>query len=119
MTSAKVPHIDSYRFGQIVIDGIAHAKDVIILPDRVIPRWWRSEGHTLHLFDLNAVVAAKPKTLIVGLGSISRVRIAEDTVLGLQAAGIELIDLPTKEACQRYNDLRKRGDVAAALHLTC
>ena len=37
----------------------------------------------------------------------------------LKEAGIELISLPTKEACQKYNEVRTQYDTAAALHLTC
>ena len=113
------PKIDSYRFGRIVIDGETHSKDVIILPEGVIPRWWRQEGHVLNVADLEKVFAARPKRLVVGLGTFSRMRIAEDTLRALEEAGIELIALPSKEACQRYNDLREQGDVAAAIHLTC
>ena len=37
----------------------------------------------------------------------------------LQAADIELIAQPTKEACRTYNHLREQRTVAAVLHLTC
>jgi len=114
-----VPRIDSYRFGRIVIDGEAHTKDVIILPDRIVPRWWRREGHTLHLADLDEVIAAKPSVLIVGKGAFGRMRVGNDVLQGLKESGIELIELNSKEACQRYNELRERRNVAAALHLSC
>ena len=35
------PHIESFFFGHIVIDGRAYAQDVIILPDHVLGGWWR------------------------------------------------------------------------------
>jgi hypothetical protein len=114
-----IPYIDSFRFGQVVIDGMAYSRDVIILPQRILPDWWRQEGHILHLADLDPVLEVSPGILIIGQGTFSRMRAAEDAVRGLQDAGIELIALPTKEACQRYNVLRESGDVAAALHLTC
>lgn len=119
MTGVSIPHIDSFRFGKVVIDGHSYTRDIIILAQRVLPGWWRERGHVLQLSDLEAVMEAKPAVLVVGQGTFSRVRIAEDAIGGLQAAGIELVALPTKEACQRYNALRERGDVAAALHLTC
>jgi hypothetical protein len=119
MTGISIPHIDSFRFGQVVIDGQSYTSDIIILPHRVLPGWWRERGHVLQLSDLEDVMEAKPAALVVGQGTFSRMRIADDAVGRLQAAGIELIALPTKEACQRYNALREKGDVAAALHLTC
>ena len=39
--------IDRYAFGNIVIDGKAYTKDVIIFPDRVYSPWWRKDGHFL------------------------------------------------------------------------
>jgi hypothetical protein len=39
----SAPQIDSYRFGNIVIDGQIHSKDVVILPNQVLGGWWRRE----------------------------------------------------------------------------
>ena len=46
-----IPHIDSYQFGKIVIDGVTHTKDVILLPTKTIHNWWRTEGHFLDISD--------------------------------------------------------------------
>jgi hypothetical protein len=35
-----VPKIESYHFGEIVIDGRRYSSDVIIYPDRVEGQWW-------------------------------------------------------------------------------
>ena len=115
------PTIDDYRFGRIEIDHRPYTQDVIILPSGVLPHWWRQEGHVLHAADLEAILEAptKPRTLIVGLGAYSRMRVATDARRALEEAGIELIALSTERAVEKYNALRQRGDVAAALHLTC
>jgi hypothetical protein len=113
------PRIDSYRFGQIVVDGQAYTKDIIILPQRVIPNWWRKSGHNLSVNDLEVVFEAKPQVLVVGQGSMRRMRVSEEIEQTLQKAGIELIALPSGEAWQRYNELRQERRVAAAIHLTC
>jgi hypothetical protein len=125
----RVPEIQSYEFGCIVIDGETYTKDVIILPDRVIGSWWRQEGHALHpgdladIVDLSTSAAApseiRPQVLIVGQGAYGRMRVTTETHQALQAAGIELIAQPTEKACQTYNHLREQRTVAAALHLTC
>lgn len=115
----STPHIDSYNFGKIVIDGQAHSKDVILLPDRVIPNWWRIEGHKLSMSDLGDVMAAKPQGLIIGQGAFSRMQVPHQIESELRIRGIELIVLPTSEACQKYNQLSRDGKFAAALHLTC
>jgi hypothetical protein len=113
------PRIEEYRFGHIVIDGASHDADVIILPERVLGGWWRREGHVLHPEDLEAVFEAAPEKLVVGQGANGRMRITSGTRRALEKAGIELVALPTGEACERYNGLREGGRVAAALHLTC
>jgi hypothetical protein len=115
----SIPQIDSYRFGQIVVDEEVHSKDLIILPERVVAGWWRKEGHNLLPEDLEAVIAAQPEVLVVGKGAYGRVRVAAETRQALQEAGIELVAQNTKKACQTYNELRLQQRVAAALHLTC
>ena len=113
------PHIDSYRFGHIVIDGQPYDGDVIILPGGVLAGRWRREGHLLHPDDLEAVVDAHPELLVVGQGASGRMQVAPETTQALDAAGIELVALPTEQACETYNRLRQERQVAAALHLTC
>jgi hypothetical protein len=113
------PRIDAYRFGRIEIGGHVYQKDVIVLPDRVLPNWWRVEGHTLRFEDLQQALGCDPQVLIIGLGSYSRMHIPETTRSEIENAGIELIALPTGKACDKYNQLRETKRVVAALHLTC
>ena len=47
-----MPHVDSYIFGMIGIDGHQYTSDVKIFPDGVKGGWWREEGHVLHLDDI-------------------------------------------------------------------
>ena len=113
------PHIDSYSFGAIVVNGQHYGADLIILPDRVIAGWWRQEGHLLHAEDLESVFDSRPELLIVGRGAEGRMRVDTGTRRALAAAGIQLIALPTEEACQMYNASCVERITAAALHLTC
>jgi hypothetical protein len=114
-----IPKIDSYSFGKIVVDGESDNHDVIILPDRVIWNWWRTYGHSLRKEDLQDIFDANPEVLIVGQGTVSRMKIPVITKKALEKAGIELIALPSQQACQRYNHLREIRKVTAAIHLTC
>jgi hypothetical protein len=111
--------IKSYRFGKIEIGDATYLKDVMILPGRVIPDWWREKGHSLSPKDLKVVFTQKPEVLIIGLGRHSRMKIPEATKEFILAEGIELIALPTQEACEHYNRIAGRVNVIAALHLTC
>jgi len=63
-----VPKIESYRFGEIVIDGRRYSSDVIIYPDRVEGQWWREEGHSLASTDVWQVLQAPPEVLVIGQG---------------------------------------------------
>lgn len=115
------PKIDDYQFGRIEVDRQTYEQDLIILPDRVVPNWWRKEGHVLHAEDLDAVLhlEEKPATLVVGQGAYGRMRVARDAREALERAGIEMISESTAQACETYNALRDQERVAAALHLTC
>lgn len=111
--------IDTYRFGNIVIDGRRYTFDVIIYPDRVDGNWWRREGHRLQVEDLAEIVRAKPEVLVVGTGDPGLMDVPPETRGYLQAQGIELIVETTGQACQTYNRLSGSRKVIAALHLTC
>ena len=113
------PRIDSYRFGEIIIDGQVYGKDLIIFPHGVTPDWWRAESHSLSTADLEAVVAAPPEVLVVGQGAYGRMNVPEKTRQALKAAGVEVLAQRTSDACQSYNQLLGEKEVVAALHLTC
>jgi hypothetical protein len=115
----SAPKIETYHFGQLVVDGQIHTKDVIILPDQVMGGWWRQEGHAVHPDDLAAVLDAEPEILIVGQGASGRMHVTPEAKQALQATSIELMAQPTEQACQTYNQMREQRRVAAALHLTC
>ena len=117
--SESPPHIDSYVFGGITIDGEAYGQDVIIRPDGVKPDWWRKKGHSLHPEDLSSAIEADPEIVVIGCGSSGVLSVPEETRKWLTEKGIELIDLPTRAACERYNELSGKSRVVAGLHLTC
>ena len=113
-------HIDSYQSGTIVVDGVSYSSDVIILGDSVQSNWWRKQGHSLAVQDLESVIAAKPSVLVVGCGASGLMKVPEETRQVLREGNIELEDMNTDKAVQRFNELVLSGaNVAAALHLTC
>ncbi len=113
-------HIDSYQFGQIVIDGASYSSDCLILGDSVQSNWWRKQGHSLSAKDIEPIIAAKPSVLVVGCGASGLMKVPEQTRQVLQEHNIQLEALDTYKAVQRFNELSQTGvDVAAALHLTC
>jgi len=112
--------IDSYDFGQIVIDGRRYTSDVIVFRDRVRDGWWRKEGHRLYVEDIEeAVEEEKPELFVVGTGYSGLMRVLPETESYLKSKGIELIVQSTREACKTFNRLVKSKKVMGALHLTC
>jgi hypothetical protein len=111
--------IDSYHFGQIVIDGQKYTSDVIIFPDRVQGDWWRDESHELALKDTTGIMNENPEILLVGTGASGLMRVLPEVEHETKARNIQLIVQPTSEACEIYNQLSPTQKVVAALHLTC
>ncbi len=114
--------IEGYSFGRIVIGGREYRSDVIVTPDGVLPNWRRREGHRLRVEDLEGVLdLSSLDALVIGTGYYGVMRVPEEVVEELRRRGVkEVIVRPTREACETFNELLRRGlRVAAALHLTC
>ena len=111
--------IESYSFGEIIIDGRRFTRDLIIYPERIDPEWWRREGHVLNTEDIEEIIRARPDTLIVGTGNSGVMKIPSQTRSLIESKGIKLISEKTEGACRLYNELCKGERVVAALHLTC
>jgi hypothetical protein len=110
--------LSDYSFGSLTVDGERHTRDLIVLPDRVVPEWWRREGHSLAMEDLDDVMDELPERLILGCGHDGRLRPPAAVLEQLRERGVEVEAMPTAEAVRRYGELDPRH-TAAALHLTC
>lgn len=112
--------IDSYTFGEIVIDGSRYEADVLVFPDgRVDHTWWRKEGHRLGLEDIEDLIASQPEWIVAGTGAYGMMKVEADVIETLEKQGIRFEALPTPEAVKLYNDLRESSSVAGCFHLTC
>jgi len=112
--------IDEYSFGRIVIDGKTYRQDVIVYPDRVKPNWWRREGHSLCLEDLEEVLRDPPEVLVIGTGYVGLMRVPREVREKLEEMGIQVVVEKTGKAYRTFNKLLSEGRrVVAALHLTC
>jgi hypothetical protein len=113
-----VARIEQYSFGRVVVDGEQHSRDLIVLPRRVVGDWWRQEGHSLVLDDLDEVLDELPERLIVGCGANGRLHPHPSVIEALAERGVKVEALPTAEAVERYAE-SDSDRTAAALHLTC
>ena len=112
--------IESYSFGLMKIDGAEYTGDLILFPDKVKSNWWRKQGHSLTIEDLDDVFAFKPEVLVIGKGASGMMEVPASTTKALQEQGIEVI---AKNTCQAYNifneQIEKGKKVVGAFHLTC
>ena len=114
--------VESYSFGRIRISGREYTRDVVVAPDAVLDeRWWRREGHALHVEDISRYVESyKPSVVVVGTGYFGVMRVSEEVEAYLRGRGIELVALDTRRAVEEYNKRAGRGErVLGAFHLTC
>lgn len=114
--------IDSYQFGEIVINGKRYKSDLIVFPEKIIDNWWRKEGHKVYVEDLNEILKHEqtPEVLVLGTGCYGLVKVQSGVKTALKSYGIELTARPTSEACQTFNKLllsKKR--IVGAFHLSC
>lgn len=117
-----MPHrIEAYRFGLISVDGFTHGKDLIVLHDRVIENWRRSEGHHLCADDLRSFLDPEDiQELVVGTGKFGVMKVDNDVSIYLDQRSIKLHAMPTSEAVEFYNQKEIENiRVAGAFHLTC
>jgi hypothetical protein len=116
----KQMHIDSYKFGKIVVNGKKYSSDCIIFGNSVKKNWRRKKGHLISDADLAAIIKNKPTVLIVGSGKSGKMKIPNETLHYLLEEEIQFEIADTNKAVERFNELSKTGvKIAAALHLTC
>lgn len=112
--------IESYNFGNMIINGSKFSSDLIIFQDIVIDNWWRKKGHELYVADIEqAIEDFNPTTLIVGTGKFGVMKILRETVEYLNSKNIKFIALKTDDAFLKYNELANKEKVLGAFHLTC
>ena len=113
----------SVRFGEIRIEGVRYAHDVVVDGGRIRRRdkgpskaLREQYGHT----PLSAAEALPwgGRQLIVGTGVDGRLPVAPEVYQEAVRRGVDLTVLPTPGACRLLADL-KRTQVYAVLHVTC
>ena len=112
--------IKKYQFGSMMIGEREHHSDLKIVEGKVVPSWWRKEGHLVDVDDMHDILAAKPETLVIGRGDPGRMQVSDSLRAALASARIQLIEEPTAQAVATFNRLSENDSkVAGAFHLTC
>ena len=111
------------RFGEVEIDGTRYERDVVVEGDRVTRRHKRASKRYRDLFghtplSLDEQIPWGHRRLIIGTGAEGRLPVMEDVRRAARRHGVELIEVPTAEACRLLSH-DALDDVAAILHVTC
>jgi hypothetical protein len=117
---SKQPLIKKYDFGYMVVDNKEYTRDLVILPDKVMPNWWRLEGHRLQLRDIMDYLDINVDAVVIGTGYYGYMRVDDEVIKKFEERGIKVYVLNSREAVEKYNELVGKGlRVAAFFHLTC
>ena len=113
--------IDQYTTGShMTINGTTYHQDLKIIHGQVIDNWWRQEGHRLAAGDIQDILSARPKILVIGTGYAGNMQVPASVRQTLENHHINVITETTADATKTYNRLTAEGeDVAGAFHLTC
>ena len=110
--------IDSYRFGQITVDGRSYGHDVVLTSAGARP-WVRAQSHSLLREEAEPFLESDPEVVIIGTGAMGVMEVSSEAISCLEAAGVEVVVTRTGRACDLFNELIGKKDLVAALHLTC
>jgi hypothetical protein len=112
--------IESFSFGNIVVNGITYTNDIKIIQGKVIPSWWRKKGHQVSIDDIQDIIDAGPDILVLGKGKPGMMKSTPSLCEFLKQKDIDLIEEKTSKAIKTFNRLFKQGkNVCAGFHLTC
>jgi hypothetical protein len=111
------------RFGEIEVEGERYAHDVVIDRGRVSKRRKKASKPFRDRYGHTPLTTAEEipwssSRLVVGTGAAGSLPIADDVRTEAARRGVELVVLPTAEACRLLADV-DADDVAAVLHVTC
>ena len=111
--------IQSYKFGELKIDGTVYENDLIITENSIQENWWRKSSHILHSDDLVAILAHEPTHVIIGTGLLGLMKVSVEAKKKLREQNIKIKVLKTKRAIKSYKSLTNKENVILALHITC
>ncbi|HEY1167358.1 MAG TPA: MTH938/NDUFAF3 family protein [Candidatus Limnocylindrales bacterium] len=110
-------------FGLVELDGQTYDHDVLVEGGRVSPRHKKASKPQRDRYGHTPLTTAEPlpwrcRRLIVGTGVEGRLPVAPEVIEEARRRGVELLVLPTAEACARLSAADVQ-ETAAVLHVTC
>ena len=110
-------------FGLVELDGRTYDYDVLVERGRVSRRRKKASKPQRDRYGHTPLTTAEPlpwrcRQLIVGTGAEGRLPVAPEVIEEARRRGVELLMLPTAEACARLSTADV-NETAAVLHVTC
>lgn len=103
----------------MIIDGKRYTSDLKIIKSCIFDKWWRKEGHSLCLSDIDDILQEKPERIVIGCGYSGVLKVPSSLKADLQHQGIALIDVPTRKAVEMFNASNDLEKSVYGFHLTC
>ncbi|QWG13155.1 Mth938-like domain-containing protein [Bradyrhizobium sediminis] len=117
------PRITTIAWGRIEVEGVGTFRDAKLFPGGAREWDWRETG-TEHApgiqpADVRELLDHGATTIVLSQGMLKRLGICHATLALLKRQGVRVHVLPTQDAVDIYNDLRKTEQVAGLFHTTC
>lgn len=108
-----------YSFGKMIIDGQSYNHDLKIIGDKVIPHWWREQGHFLQIQDVQDILDYHPDFLVIGTGAFGIMKVSAELLTFLEKQKIKTFVEKTATAASTFCTISSEHSKAGAFHLTC
>jgi hypothetical protein len=119
----RSPRITALAWGKFEVEGAGTFRDAKLFPGGAREWDWRETGtrHTpgIQPADVRELLGHGATTVVLSQGMLKRLGICPDTLELLKQRGVGVRVLPTQDAVDLYNELRKTEPVAALFHTTC
>lgn len=119
----KSPKISSFAWGKVEVEDVGAFKDVKLYPGGARTWNWKETGteHSpgIQMADAQELLEHGAEVVILTQGVLGRLGVMPETVSSLEALGIDVRVLKTKQAVEEYNRLAEDHPVGCLLHSTC
>ncbi len=123
MTGARSPAIVADGWGRIELDDGRTFKDAKLWPGGGREWDWRETGtgHRAGIrpADVEELLDHGAGIVVLTRGRLKALAVPDETLSRLAEAGVEAVVLPTGQAIERYNELRRDVPVGGLFHSTC
>jgi hypothetical protein len=122
-SSPLSPVVESVTWGRIDVAGHGSFKDAKLFPGGAREWDWRETG-TRHSpgvqpGDVEELLEHGARVVVLSRGMLRRLRVPQPTREALEARGIAVHVLPTRQAVALYNELAPEQAVGGLFHSTC